>query len=452
MNTDNSYSGNRKDERSKPMIVMLSSFIGTAIEWYDFFLYGTVAALVFNELFFPTFDPLVGTIAAFATYAVGFIARPLGGVVFGHFGDRVGRKSMLMLTLTLMGVATVAVGLLPTYAAIGVAAPILLTLCRLIQGFALGGEWGGAVLVAVEHAPAHRRGFYGSWPQTGVAAGLLLSTGIFALFASLPDAAFMAWGWRVPFLLSAVLIAIGLVIRLRLAETPDFVKVRQQKEAAKLPIMDVLRDSGRPVMLLIGARLGELTLFYLIAVFALNYATQHVGLPRAPVLEGVTLAAAVALFSTPLYGLLSDYVGYQRMYLIGAAVMLAFAYPFFWLLDSGELLLVQAAIVIGIGLIYPMMYGPQAALFSMLFKPRVRYTGISLGVQAGSVIGGGMTPLVAATLVATVGGSWSVAMYTAIIAAIALVCTWLMGRYLPKGGDAPPAPSSKPFPSSQAIG
>lgn len=443
MSTSNSASGRVRPPRSSPGVVMASSFIGTAIEWYDFFLYGTVAALIFNKLFFPEFDPLIGTIAAFATYAVGFLARPLGGIVFGHFGDRIGRKSMLLLTLLLMGVATVAVGLMPTYAMVGVWAPILLTLARLLQGFALGGEWGGAVLVAVEHAPEKHRGFYGSWPQTGVAAGLILSTLAFSAFSALPEEAFMSWGWRVPFLLSAILIVIGVLLRLRLLETPDFADVKARQAQVKLPVAEAFRSAPKEILLLIGARLGELTLFYLIAVFSLSYATQQLGLSRDAMLHAVTAAAVVALFATPFFGWLSDRVGFRRMYLIGVVAMLLFAFPFFWLLDMRSALFAQIAVVIGIGVIYPMMYGPQAALFSMQFAPRIRYTGISLGVQIGSVIGGGLTPLLAASLLMFSGGeSWAVAAYTAGVAAVALIATAAMkGRTSHMSSDAAALPA-----------
>jgi metabolite-proton symporter len=423
-----SDAGPQAGPRQSGLVVIMSSFIGSAIEWYDFFLYGTVAALVFNQLFFPTFDPLIGTLAAFSTYAVGFVARPLGGVVFGHFGDRIGRKSMLMLTLLIMGGSTVLIGLLPTYAQVGFWAPVLLTVLRLFQGFALGGEWGGAVLVAVEHAPDGRRGFFGSWPQTGVAAGLILASLAVSAFSTLPEEAFLSWGWRIPFVMSALLILLGLFVRLKLAETPDFLKARRSGGDEKLPLVTVLREALRNVLLVIGARLGELTLFYLVAVFTLSYGTQALGMPRASLLNGLTVAATVALVMTPLAGMLADRVGHRRLYMTGAVAMLAFAFPFFWLLDTGSTLAAQAAIVIGIGFVYPLMYGPQAALFSSLFNARVRYTGISLGTQVGSIIGGGLSPILATALLAQFGASWPIALYAASMALLALVATWAMGR------------------------
>lgn len=408
-------------------VVIVSTFIGSAIEWYDFFIYGTVAALVFNKLFFPTFDPLVGTLAAFATFSVGFLARPLGGVIIGHYGDRVGRKAMLLLTLLTMGIVTVAIGLLPTYEQIGFMAPLLLVLLRLVQGFALGGEWGGAALVAFEHAPEGRRGFFGSWPQTGVAAGLVLSTIALGLASMVSGPAFETWGWRLPFLFSAVLIILGLVVRLRLSETPDFVRTQTASEVRRLPIVDVFRENTREVILVIGARLAENTLFYLVTVFALSYATQTLGIQRDVFLNGLIMAACVAMVTTPLFGALSDRMGFRRLYLLGTLAMIGFAVPFFSLLETGNEWIVQAAIVLGIGIVYPMMYGPQVALFASLFPARIRYSGISVGVQAGSVIGGGMTPLIATGLLAMSGGeSWPVAIYAVVMATIAFVCTLAM--------------------------
>src|SRR6266576_4232225 len=308
-------------------IVAMASLIGTTIEWYDFFLYGTAAALVFNRLFFPTFDPLAGTLAAFGTYSVGFVARPIGGIVIGHYGDRIGRKSMLVLTLIIMGVATFGIGLLPTYAQIGPWAAVALVVLRLAQGFGVGGEWGGAVLMAVEHAPPGRRGFYGSWPQIGVPAGLLLSTAVFAQFARLPEAQFLSWGWRVPFLLSILLVAVGLVIRLRIVETPAFARVKEAGAEAKRRIVEVLLNHPKEVLLAMGARLAENGAFYIYTVFVLVYGTQKVGIARETVLTGILIAAACALVAIPLCGALSDRLGRRPVYLFGACVTALFAYP-----------------------------------------------------------------------------------------------------------------------------
>src|SRR5438093_2554033 len=283
--------------------------IGTTIEWYDFFLYGTAAALAFNRLYFPTFDPLAGTLAAFGTYTVGFVARPIGGIVIGHYGDRIGRKSMLVLTLIIMGVSTFGIGLLPTYAQIGPWAAVGLVALRLAQGFGVGGEWGGAVLMAVEHAPAGARGFYGSWPQIGVPAGLLLSTAVFSLVSTLPEAQLLAWGWRVPFLLSLILVGVGLFIRLRIQETPAFSRIKEPGREAHLPLPDAVRAHPRNILLAMGARMAENGFFYIYSVFVLVYVTEQLGLPRSTILNGVLLATACELVSIPALAALSDRLG-----------------------------------------------------------------------------------------------------------------------------------------------
>jgi len=316
-------------------LVAFASLIGTTIEWYDFFLYGTAAALVFNRLYFPTFNPLMGTLAAFATYSVGFVARPIGAVVIGHYGDRVGRKSMLILTLLVMGVATFCIGLMPTYATLGPWAAVGLVILRLAQGFGVGGEWGGAVLMAVEHAPERSRGFYGSWPQVGVPAGLLFSTAVFAAFARLPEAKFLSWGWRVPFLLSIVLVGVGLVIRVRLLETPAFMNVKLARQEARRPIVEVFRNHPKELLLGMGVRFAENGAFYIYSVFVLAYATQKVGMTRQAVLNDVLIAAACMIPALLFYGALSDRLGRRPVYLFGACATALFAYPLFWLLATG---------------------------------------------------------------------------------------------------------------------
>jgi len=376
----------------------LASLIGTTIEWYDFFLYGTAAALVFNRLYFPTFDPLAGTLAAFGTYTVGFVARPIGGIIIGHYGDRIGRKSMLILTLVIMGVATFGIGLLPTYAQIGPWAAVALVVLRLAQGFGVGGEWGGAVLMAVEHAPAGRRGFYGSWPQIGVPAGLLLSTAVFAQFARLPEEQFLSWGWRVPFLLSILLVGVGLIIRVRILETPAFARLKEAGTEAKRPIVEVLFNHPKEVLLAMGARLAENGAFYIYTVFVLVYGTQKVGIARETVLNGILIAAACALVAIPLCGALSDRLGRRPVYLFGACVTGLFAYPLFWLLDTGSTPLVWLALVVALVFGHAPMYGPQAAFLSELFGTRVRYSGASLGSQLSSVVAGGLSPFIATAL------------------------------------------------------
>ena len=379
-------------------LVALASLIGTTVEWYDFFLYGTAAALVFNRLYFPTFDPHVGTLAAFATYSVGFAARPIGGIVIGHYGDRVGRKSMLVLTLVLMGVATFCIGLLPTYDQIGAWAAVALVALRLAQGFGVGGEWGGAVLMAVEHAPENARGFYGSWPQIGVPAGLLLSTLVFAFAARLPEEQFYSWGWRVPFLLSAVLVAVGLLIRLRIVETPAFERIKETHAESRRPIVEVVLTHPKEVLLGIGARLAENGSFYIYTVFVLVYATQKVGVDRQTALSGILIGASCMLFAIPFCGALSDRLGRRPVYLFGAGFTALFAYPLFWLLDTGSPPLIWLALSVALVFAHAPMYGPQAAFLSELFGTRVRYSGASLGSQLSSVIAGGLSPFIATAL------------------------------------------------------
>ena len=406
--------------------VAVASFVGTAIEWYDFFLYGTAAALIFNKLFFPTFDPLSGTLAAFGTYAVGFVARPLGGIVFGHYGDRVGRKAMLSLTLLLMGVATFCIGLLPTYATIGPWAPMLLVILRMLQGFGVGGEWGGAVLMAVEHAPARKRGFYGSWPQVGVPAGLLLSTSIFSGISTLPEDQLLSWGWRVPFLLSLLLVGVGLFIRLRIVETPAFSQVQETGAVARLPLFDALRSHPKNILLAMGARLAENGVFYIYSVFVLVYVTEQLKLPRSVALNGVLLATIGELISIPAFGALSDRIGRRPVYMGGAAFSALFAFPFFWLLDTQHPTFLWLAITLGLAVGHSAMYGPQASFFSELFGTRVRYSGTSLGYQLASVFAGGFSPLIATSLLQwSYGKPWPVAVYMMVMALITLVSVYL---------------------------
>ena len=405
--------------------IAMASFVGTAIEWYDFFLYGTAAALVFNKLFFPTFDPLVGTLLSYGTFAAGFVARPLGGIVFGHFGDRIGRKAMLSLTLAIMGVATFAIGLLPTYSTIGIAAPILLLVMRLLQGFGLGGEWGGAVLMAVEHAPAHRRGFYAALPQVGAAAGLLIANGVFTLAQRLGEADFLSWGWRIPFLVSILLVGVGTYIRVRLAESPSFAKIKAQQAEVPMPLVEVLRKHKKSVLLAMGARLAENVFFYIYTVTILTYVTQRVDVPKKTAMTGVLIAAALDLIAIPLFGALSDRFGRRPVYLFGAAFSALFVWPFFLLVDTGQPSLIWLAIVLGVCVGHAAMYGPQASFFAELFGANVRYTGASLGYQLASVLGGGLAPLIAAALFVAVDGAWwAVAVYMVACAAVTLTAVY----------------------------
>lgn len=404
--------------------VVVASFIGTTIEWYDFFLYGTAAALVFNTLFFPTLDPLTGTLSAYGTFAIGFIARPLGGAVFGHYGDKLGRKTMLVWSLVLMGVATAIIGILPTYAQIGVWAPVLLVVVRFVQGIGVGGEWAGAVLMAVEHSGGERRGYHGSWPQMGVPAGSLLSTGVFGLVSfGLGEEAFLVWGWRVPFLLSVALIGVGLFIRLRVLESPAFTRVKGEKREADLPLLAVVREHPRELLLGFGMRLAQNALFYIYTVFVLSYGEKSLGYSRTTMLTGVAIASFLGLFSTPLWGHLSDRLGRRPVYLAGTLISMLFTLPFFWLLGQGSVPLVWLAIILGLNIGHDLMYGPAAAYFSELFGPHVRYTGASMVYQVSSVFSGGLAPLIATWLLAR-HGIEAVAGYLAVMCGISMVATW----------------------------
>jgi MFS transporter, MHS family, shikimate and dehydroshikimate transport protein len=400
--------------------VVVASFIGTAIEWYDFFLYGTAAALVFNRLFFPEVDPVTGTMAAFATYAVGFFARPFGGILFGHYGDRYGRKSALVATLMIVGLSTFAIGLLPTYDAAGVLAPVLLVVLRFVQGLGVGGEWAGAVLMVAERGDPRWRGFSASWVQAGAPVGLLLATAAFGLVSMLPEDEFLAWGWRIPFLLGVVLTGVGLFLRLKVLESPLFARVVEE-QPARTPVLEVLRRYPRNVALAMGARMAENGFYYFFTVFALNYGEQHLGIPRTILLQGVLIAAGVHLVVTPLFGALSDRVGRRPVYLAGAASLGVFALPFFWLIQTRETEWVWLGMVLGmIG--HAAMYGPQAAFLSELFGTRVRYSGASLGSQLAAPLAGGLVPLVSAALLKWFdGAAWPIAVYLVLLAAVTVV-------------------------------
>jgi MFS transporter, MHS family, shikimate and dehydroshikimate transport protein len=413
--------------------VVLASFVGTTIEWYDFFLYGTAAALVFNKLFFTNLDPLAGTMAAFGTYAVGFFARPLGGIVFGHYGDKIGRKSMLVTTLMMMGIATVLIGLLPTYNQIGIWAPVLLVLLRFVQGFGVGGEWGGAVLMAVEHSHAGRRGFHASWVQAGVPVGMLLANGVFMLVSRMEETAFLSWGWRIPFLLGVLLLGVGMFIRLKIMESPVFTQAKAEDPGPKVPILAVIRDHPRNVILAMGARFAENAFFYIFTVLALSYGSQQLGMSKAGLLNAVMLGSAAQLVAIPLFGALSDRIGRRPVYLGGAIFLLLFAFPFFWLIETRESVFVVLAIVVGL-IGHSAMYGPQAAFFSELFGTRVRYSGASLGYQLASPLAGGLAPLIAtALLVWSEGKPWPVALYLIGMAIITIVSVWLAEETHRKG-------------------
>ena len=405
--------------------VVVASFIGTTIEWYDFFIYTTAAALVFPELFFPSFEPLAGTLASFATYAVGFLARPLGGVIFGHYGDKIGRKAMLVTTLLIMGIATFLVGLMPTYETIGIWAPILLVLLRLLQGLGLGGEWGGAVLMAVEHSPDDKRGLNGSWPQMGVPAGLVLGTGAFAAVSAISGDAFVTWGWRVPFLLSILLIALGLYIRLAIFESPAFSRVRESGTEARMPIVDVFRTYPKNVLLAVGSRIGIDVVFYIFAVYVLTYVSTNLGLPRNLGLIAISIAALIEIFTIPAFASLSDKVGRRPVLMVGAAFLGLWIFPFFWLLDTGSAFLIILAVIVGLSIGHAAVYGTQASFYAELFGTRVRYSGASLGYQLAGIFGGALAPIVATALYAATGGPGLIGVYVAVLCLLSIVCVYL---------------------------
>ncbi|GAB3004987.1 MFS transporter [Saccharothrix stipae] len=412
-----------QDSSGTPSIGRIAgtSFIGTAIEWYDFFIYANAAALVFGTQFFPSLSPLAASLASLSTFAVGFLARPLGSVVMGHYGDRVGRKSMLVTSLLVMGVATVLIGLLPTYAQIGAWAPVLLVVLRLVQGLGVGGEWGGAVLVAVEHAPGSRRGFYGSFPQMGVPAGIILSNLVFLTMSSaLSREQFASWGWRVPFLLSAVLIAVGLYVRLRLEESPLFLAAKRARADSRMPVVELLRDHWRRVVLAGLAFMAANTIGYITLVYVLSYTTGPLRMSRSTVLLLVLLASVVQLVATPALSALSDRLGRRKVFLAGAALSALWSLPLFMLLDTRSPAAVLVGLVVAVTFLSA-MYGPQAAIAAELFPTRVRYSGASLGYQLSAIFGGGLAPLIATSLYARTGTSASTALYLAAICLISLV-------------------------------
>ena len=406
--------------------VVTSALIGATIEWYDFFLYGVVAGIVFSKLYFPGDDPLVSMLLAYTTFAVGFVTRPLGGVIFGHFGDRVGRKSILVITLMIMGVSTFLIGLLPTHAQIGVAAPILLLLLRVAQGIGLGGEWGGAVLMAYEYAPREKRGFYASLPQVGLAIGLFMASGVVALLSWLcTEEQFMAWGWRIAFLISGLMVAVGMYIRLHVKETPEFAAVKARNAETAIPFMDMLRRYPGNVLKGMGARYIDGVFFNVFGVFSITYLTSTLQISRTDALIGVMVAAVVMCVTIPFFGHLSDRLGRTRVYLWGSLITAVSAFPAFWLMghSGGNVLLVWIAIVVPFGILYASVYGPEAALFCDLFDAKVRYTGISFVYQFSGIFASGITPIIATALVKTSGGSpWLVCLYVLFAGLVSAWC------------------------------
>ncbi|MBN9094517.1 MFS transporter, partial [Pandoraea pnomenusa] len=398
--------------------VALASLIGTTVEWYDFFLYGTVTGLVFNKLFFPSGDAFVATALAYTVYAVGFATRPLGGILFGHFGDKLGRKPLLIVTLTIMGVSTFLIGLVPTYDSIGIAAPLILLFLRLLQGIGLGGEWGGAVLMAFEYAPRDKRGQFAAYPQIGLAVGLCLSTGVVALLSStLTDAQFMAWGWRLAFMLSLVLVAVGMFIRLRVLETPEFARIKDSQHVAHVPLSEIARDYRRNVLLGWGARYIDGVVFNVYAVFAISYLVGTLHFPKTPVLLAVTVAALVLIVTIPYASKLSDRVGRRRVFGWGALACGVCSIPALALMHySSNVWWVSLAVIVPLGVVYAFVYGPEASMFCELFDTRVRYTGISVVYQVSGIVSSSITPLVAATLLEYGGHKpWWIAVYVLVV-------------------------------------
>ena len=414
--------------------VVISSLLGATIEWYDFFLYGVVAGIVFNKLYFPASDPVVATLLAYATFAVGFVTRPLGGVIFGHFGDRIGRKSVLVTTLMIMGVATFVIGLIPTYQQIGIWAPLLLLLMRVLQGIGLGGEWGGAVLMTFEYAPAERRGFYASIPQIGLAIGLCLASGFVALLSwLLSEEQFLAWGWRLAFLVSILLVAVGLYIRLRILETPEFERVRERNAQARLPFADMIKQYPRNVLLGMGARYIDGVFFNILGVFSIGYLANTLKVPRTTALLGVSLAALVMIATIPYFGALSDRIGRRKTYAVGSIITAVSAFgAFYFMTPDVDKTTLWLALIIPFGIFYASVYGPEAALFCELFDARVRYTGISFVYQFSGIFASGITPLIATALLAQGGGKpWLICWYVVFAGVVSAICTWLMRPAVP---------------------
>lgn len=440
----------RSIRESEVRRVVFASLIGATIEWYDFFLYGVIAGIVFNHLYFPANDPLVSMVLAYATFAVGFVARPLGGIIFGHFGDRLGRKQMLVLTILIMGVATVLIGVLPTYDQIGVAAPILLLMLRVAQGIGIGGEWGGAVLMAYEFAPENRRGFYASIPQIGLAIGLCLSSGVVALLSLLPNEAFMSWGWRSAFVGSVVLIIIGLYIRLKVAETPDFAAVKEEQQEFKIPFVELIRTYPRNILLGMGARYIDGVFFNVFAVFSIVYLSKYVQVDRTTALWLVCLSAFVMVVAIPLFGKLSDRWGRPKTYAIGSLLLALVTFPAFMMMGSGSLPLIALSLILPFGIIYAMCYGPEAALFSDLFDVKVRYTGISFVYQFSGIFASGITPIIATYLISYGNGEpWLLAGYVVFAALVSMVSAMLIRPVSETNSALPHKPlrSSPVYPS-----
>jgi metabolite-proton symporter len=440
-----------QNQKQSITMIAFASAIGCTIEWYDFFLYGTVTPLVLNALFFPNFSPVVGTLLAYTTFFVGFISRPVGGIIFGHFGDKIGRKTMLIVTLVVMGIATFLIGLLPSYSAIGIWAPILLLLLRILQGIGLGGEWGGAVLMAIEHSPEGKRGFYGSWPQMGVPAGLLLSAGLVSGLSLFGNEAFLSWGWRLCFLLSAVLVAVGLYIRLKILETPAFEQLKQDQAEVAVPFVELTTTHGKNVLLGMGIRYIEGVGFNTWGVFLIAYVTTALGVNKQTALWAVIISCAAMILMLPYYGRLSDRIGRRRVFGWGSLGIGLLAFPSFWLMDSHATLLIWLAVLVPFGLVYPAIYGPEAAIFSEMFDTRVRYSGVSFVYQASGIFASGLTPIIATWLLVAGGNRpWLFCGYVVFVSLISLLSIYAVPESVnrdmvkdeqPRGETARPAPA-----------
>lgn len=424
----NEQTSQQTHERRKLLTVLGSGLSGTTIEFYDFFIYGTAAALVFPSLFFPNLSALMALLVSFLTLSITFVSRPIGAIVFGHYGDKIGRKKSLVLSLMIMGISTFFIGLIPSYDTIGNAAPLILIFLRLCQGFAIGGEWGGATTLITEYAPRHRRGFFGTFVQLGNVLGLFIATGVFALVVMLPEDDLMSWGWRVPFLLSIALLFVGMFIRSRIEETPVFQENQKQQQNApkaaeqKFPVLTVLKHHRKAVFLAMGMRMGEIVLGWLTVAFFMSYVTRELNFTRETALNGLLLASFVGIFTFPFFGWLSDKIGRRPVYLAGAAITLIFAFPLFWMIDSGSVKMFMFATTFCYSVGLGMMFSVQPAFFSELFDTSVRYTGVSLGFQLANIVGG-LTPMIGTLLLVWSGGaSWPISLFLACMALITILC------------------------------